>query len=174
MLATAYTKNSTNFEKTYKRILLVISIIVLPIFLSTLMFAFIFFFSGVDFYPIGAKTDYASIQSPDNRSIVNRNFTIKGTLSEPLKKHSYYLVEFRQNLYWPKYDLGNKATVWSKDLIFRGKNTEYVTYRVIMAKPELRSSINSWFSTSQKTGKYPGMSDISDSSVVASIRVKSL
>ena len=128
----------------------------------------------IDFKVFGPVSKYASIESPKNRSIVNSKFTIAGSLETPLAEHTYYLLEFRDNLYWPKYDLGNKATEWNKKLTHRAKKNKYSAYRVVMADPVLKKSLDDWFITSRKTGKYPGISDLGTDEIVANIRVKSL
>lgn len=171
---TATTLPSNIFNESRKRGLLLICIFIFPLMLTSILFLLVSVIGDIDFKVHGPETKYAKIVTPKNRSIVSNKFTIKGTLETPLTDHSYYLMEFRDKLYWPKFDLGNESIEWTKDLTHRAKKNQFSAYRIVMADPILKKRIDDWFITSRKTGKYPGLADLDSNEIVANIRVKSL
>jgi len=162
------------FNNTHKRVMLVMSVFLFPLMFTSIIFSLVVFFGKVDLQVISHKSDYAQIDSPKHRSIVNKNFTISGSLKTPLIQHSYYLVELRNKYYWPKYDLGNIAKSWKKPLTHRAKTNKFSSYQVIMADTKIKDKFDTWFKNSQATGKYPGLSiNLAKKNIVANIKVKS-
>ncbi|TCJ86952.1 hypothetical protein [Cocleimonas flava] len=155
-----------------RRGLLLLSIYAFPIVLSSLVFLLVVMISDIDFSSVGSKTDYAEITSPKNQSAVEKKFTISGTLSEPLKDHKFYLLEYREKNYWPKYSMGNKAMSWNKNLTNRAKKNAFNSYLIIMADKDLSATIDNWFKRAHETGEYPGIPDLEVDHVVAKVRVQ--
>ena len=162
------------FNESRKRGLLLVCIYLFPVFFTAIIFLLIVIISDIDFKVTTHESKYASIESPQNRSSVSKKFEISGIINTPLENHSYFLLEYRNQLYWPKFDLGNKANSWSKTLTYRGKQNQYSTYQVVMADITLKKTIDNWFKTAKDSGKYPGIKDLSIDNVVANIRVNSL
>ena len=162
------------FNESRKRGLLLVCIYLFPLIFSSVLFLLVMIISDIDFKVVGHTSNFATIQSPNNRSQVSKKFNISGTTQTPKVDHSYYLIEYRNNLYWPKFDLGNKANSWKKELTFRAKKNNYSVFQVVMANPNVKKTIDAWFEVAKKTGKYPGIKDVEFDNVVARIRVKSL
>lgn len=165
-----------HFNESRKRGLLLLCVFLFPIVFTSLLFFIIAFIADIDFKVIGDETKFAKIETPANRSIVNKKFEITGTLEAPLTDHSYYLLEFRDKRFWPKYSLGNKAMKWNKALTHRAKANEFSNYQIVMADSELKQKFDHWFKTSKQTGKYPGIEKSSiqniSGKIVANIKVK--
>lgn len=160
------------FNESRKRGLLLLCVFVFPIFFTTILFLIVVISTDIDFKVITHESKYARIETPKNRSTVNKNFEISGSLETPLADHSFYLLEYRNKRYWPKFDLGNKATNWNKKLIHRANTNQFASYKVIMADAGLKATLDTWFKTTSDTGKYPGISALKLSHVVANVRVK--
>lgn len=159
-------------KNTKKRGFLLFSVFLFPIVLTSIIFLPVLMMSDIDFKTVGSKTQFAEIISPKNQSIVAKKFTITGTLNTPLDNHRFYLLEYREKKYWPKYSLGSKMSRWSRQLSHRAKKNHYATFQVIMADETLQDIIEKWFKTARKTKQYPGITDLNIEHVVASIRVK--
>lgn len=160
------------FNESRKRGLLLLCVFLFPLFFTSILFGIITFVGDIDLKLIGNKTEFAQIELPKNRSIVNKKFEISGSLKAPLPEHSYYLVEYRNKHYWPKFDLGTKAKTWNKNLTHRGKKNSFVTYQVVMADPAVKKILDDWFTRSRDTGKYPGIANLTFEHLVAKIKVK--
>ena len=165
---------SITLRQSQKRGLLLLCIFVFPVLLTSVLFSFVVIIGDIDLTIHQPETPFAKISSPKNRSIVSKQFTISGDVKDPLPGHSYYLMEYRENRYWPKYDLGNKAIEWKKNLTHRAKQDQFSAYRIIMADPQFKKHIDDWFISAKKTGKYPGINDIGEQQIVANLRLKSL
>ncbi len=161
-----------NRNNSIKRGLLLLSIFLFPIVLSSFVFLLVVLISDINFNTVGVKTEYAEIITPKNQSAVGKKFKITGTLSTPLEKHSYYLLEYREKNYWPKYSLGNKENTWTKELSNRAKKNTFSSFQVIMADEKLSSTIENWFKKARETGQYPGIRDLKIDHVVANLRVQ--
>ncbi len=155
-----------------KRGLLLFSIFIFPILLSSLVFLLVVLISDINFNTVGVKTDYAEIITPKNQSSVGNKFKISGSLNTPLENHSYYLLEYREKNYWPKYSLGNKQNIWNKELTNRAKKNAFTSFQVIMADEKLAITIESWFKKAHETGQYPGIRDLNIKHMVANLRVQ--
>jgi len=170
------TSNSMTFPEdrnnSIKRVILLLSIFIFPIILSSIVFLLVVLISDIKFDTVGTKTDYAEILTPKNQSAVGSKFEISGSLNEPLEKHTYYLLEYREKNYWPKYSLGNKTNTWNKELSNRAKKNTFSSFQVIMADEKLSSDIDNWFKKSHETGQYPGIPDLKIEHVVANVRVQ--
>ncbi len=152
--------------------LLMLCIYLFPLLFASFLYFLIVFIADINTKVVSNKTQYAHIQSPNNRSTVSEKFEITGSTEVPKTEHTYYLIESRNKLFWPKYNLGKQKKTWKKQLVHRAGKNQFASYKVIMADKSLSGTIEDWFKTSQQTGKYPGMSEIPLSSVVANIRVK--
>ncbi len=155
-----------------KRGVLLLSIFIFPILLTSFVFLLVLLISDIKFNTVGTKTDYAEITTPENQSSVGNKFKISGTLNVPLDNHTYYLLEYREKNYWPKYSLGNKKNTWSKDLSNRAKKNAFSSFQVIMVDKKLASSIDNWFKKAHETGEYPGIRDLKIEHVVAKVRLQ--
>lgn len=162
------------FNEPQKRGLLLLCIFIFPILFTSIVFILVTTIGDIDLSIIGNETKYAKIVTPTNRSSVNKKFNISGRLTPPLADHSYYLLEYRDNLYWPKFDLGKQATNWTKTLTHQAQNKQYAAYQVVMVNSTLKQTIDNWFKTSRESGKYPGITDLPVESIVANIKVKAL
>ena len=162
----------SNFNESRKRGLLLVCVFLFPIIFTSILFTLVALISDIDFKVISHKTQYAAITSPKNQSTVNKKFEISGVLKAPLDGRTYYLVELRNKLYWPKFDLGSKESQWSKQLTHRAAKNKYSSYQVVMADSSLKKTFDDWFKISRKTGKYPGIAKLSIDNIVANIRVK--
>ncbi len=149
-----------------------LSIYIFPIILSSFVFLLVMLISDINFNTVGSKTNYAEIITPKNKSAVANKFMISGTLNTPLDNHTYYLLEYREKNYWPKYSLGNKTNTWSKELSNRAIKNAFSTFQVIMADKNLASTIDNWFKKAHQTGEYPGIRDLKIEHVVANVRVQ--
>ena len=159
-------------SNSMKRGLLLLSIFIFPIILSSIVFLLVVLISDIKFDTVGIKTDYAEITTPKNQSAVGNKFKISGSLNTPLEKHSYYLLEYREKNYWPKYSLGNKPNTWNKELSNRAKKNTFSSFQVIMADEKLSLTIDSWFKKAHETGQYPGIPKLKIEHVVANLRVQ--
>jgi len=164
--------SNVNFKEPSKRGFLLLSVYLFPILLTSLLYFSIIYLADIDTKIVSNKSQYANIHTPINRSTVSKTFVISVTTETPLPNHSYYLIEFRDKLFWPKFDLGNQKNTWSKKLTHRAGVNQFSSYKVIMADTSLKKRIDKWFITSRDTGKYPGIPNIPLNSVVANIRVK--
>lgn len=168
------TMTTVLFNESRKRGLLLLCIFIFPLIFTSTLFVLVLVIGDIDFKVVGSESKYAKIETPENRSVVNKKFTISGVIDTPLSNHSYYLMEYRNKLYWPKFDLGNTATHWTKKLTHRSKKQQYASYQIVMADAELKKTIEDWFKTSRESGKYPGIPNLSVDKIVANIRVKTL
>ena len=164
------------FNESRKRGLLLLSVFLFPIVFTSLLFMLVALIADIDFNVISHETKFAKIETPANRSIVSKQFEIAGSLETPLPDHSYYLLEYRNKRFWPKYSFGNKAMQWNKALTHRAKKNEFSNYQIVMADAALKQIFDNWFKTSKQTGKYPGIEKSSiqniSEKVVANIKVK--
>ena len=164
------------FNESRKRGLLILCIFLFPIAFTGLLFSIVVFTANIDFKVVSNETQFAKIETPINRSIVSKMFEIKGSLKTPSPKHSYFLVEYRNKRYWPKYALGNKASQWNKKLTHRADKNKFSSYQVVMVDASLKQTFDEWFNTSRKTGKYPGIEKSKiekiTNYIVANIKVK--
>jgi len=159
-------------NNSIKRSLLLFSIFLFPIIISSLIFLLVFLVSDIEFNSVGAETEYAKITTPSNQTRVGKKFSITGEVKAPLDKHSYYLMEYREKKYWPKYALGNTPQAWKKDLTNRAKKNKFSSFLVIMADQKLKIIIDKWFKTAREKNHYPGISDLKIEHIVAKIRVQ--
>ena len=162
----------SNFNESRKRVLLLLCMFVFPIVFTSILFGVSTYVGDIDLKVITHKTAFAHIKSPKNRTVVNKKFEITGSLAAPKPDHSYYLVEYRNKMYWPKFDLGNKPIKWRKSLTHRANKDQFAAYQVIMADALLSATFDNWFKTSRETGKYPGMVNLTFDNIVANIKVK--
>ena len=167
-------KLAVSANESRSRGLLLVCVFVFPIAFTAILFFLITTVGGINLKVVEHKTEFANIETPINRSAVSKEFVISGSVDTPLLNHSYYLMERRNSVYWPKYDLGNKPAKWSKEVIHRAKDKGYATYQVVMADLPLQSKINKWFKKAEETGKYPSIGKIEIETIVANIRVNAL
>ncbi len=160
------------YNESRKRVLLLLCVFVFPLVFTSVLFAIVTVVGDIDLKVIGNRTDFAHIKSPKNRTVVNKKFEIAGSLAAPKHDHSYYLVEYRNKMVWPKFDLGNKPIKWRKNLTHRANKDQFAAYQVIMADALLSATFDNWFKTSRETGKYPGMANQTFDNIVANIKVK--
>ena len=170
-----YTQNLSlpPFSEQQKRNLLVLVVSIFPLVVTSLVFVLVVLIGNISFpEKVGSKSEFGEIILPANKSVVDGQVTISGTIEDLADEQFIYLVEHRENLYWPKYAIGNKAITWSKELTNRGKQGEFVAYQLVMVGTEGKKILDDWYKTSRETGKYPGMAEIKFSQAVAKIRVK--
>ena len=172
MTATTTTIPIELFNESRKRGLLLLCILIFPLVFTSFLFAMVVVIGDIELKVIGPESKYAKIETPKNRTVVKKKFEIAGSLAAPKHDHSYYLVEYRNKMVWPKFDLGNKPIKWRKSLTHRANKDQFSAYQVVMADPLLSATFDSWFKTSRETGKYPGMANQTFDNIVANIKVK--
>lgn len=120
---------------------------------------------------IGHNTEFAQFNYPVPGDLVSDQFELDGVIKSIPDGEVVYLAELSEGKYWPKRRLGQstksfKATHFAK----QGKGFKY-TIIVLSVGSVGESQIDSWFEHGKKTGKYPGISVISDSKPLAKTRV---
>ena len=121
---------------------------------------------------VPASTEYASITYPERNKPVEQSFVAKGIIKKLPANTTAYLMIKRDELYWPKKHLGNGLGKWSQKLR-ENKRRDSKLYLVILAlNPTDKLLIDEWHSTSQKTHKYPGITQFSIEQEIATIEVK--
>lgn len=164
---------SSNRE-SHKRGLLLFCVFLFPIVFTSIIFLFTVIIGDINLKVVGSVSEFAKIDSPKNRSQVKEKFTISGSIKKSLVNNHYFLMEHRENVYWPKFYLGKVETNWSHDVTHRAKKDKYATYLVVNVNAALKDTYINWFETSKSSGKYPSFSNLSDGEIVASIRVRGL
>ncbi|MCK5918105.1 MAG: hypothetical protein KAG34_06750 [Cocleimonas sp.] len=163
----------TPFSEKNKRAFIVILVALFPIVLTSIVFFIIITLGNISFPDkITHESEFGKITSPLNNTIINKKFFISGILSELPKEQSIYLLENREGLFWPKYNLGSQAKQWSKKLTAHSKKGQFSSYLLVKANVEGQKIFETWFETSRKTGQYPGIKQINFAQIVAKIRVK--
>jgi len=95
-------------DEQRRRGLLLLGVFLFPLLFTSIIYVLIITIGDIDTKVIGNETEFAKIEAPKNRSKVKRDsLTISGTLQNPLTDNFFYLIEFREKFYWPKYYLGN-------------------------------------------------------------------
>lgn len=166
--------STSRFNESRKRGFLLLCIFVFPVILTSILFSLVVIIGDINLKVVKHESKFATIKSPKTRSVVSKQFVISGKVDTPLSNHTYYLLEYRNKLFWPKFDLGNKSANWSKELTFRANKNQYSSYQIVMANPELKKTIDQWFKTSRESGQYPGIDSLNIDKVVANIKVKAL
>jgi len=174
IMMTAITNIPTvSIKESQKRVLLLVCVYLFPIILTFLLYFLVVNIADINTNLVSNKTQFAHIEYPKSRTAVSNKFEISGSTEKPQVNHSFYLIEFRNKLFWPKYDLGSDKSTWKKSLTFRAGKQKFSSYKVIMVDASIKKQIDLWFKTSQETNKYPGIPHLPLDSVVANIRVKS-
>ncbi len=78
----------------------------------------------------------------------------------------------RDEFYWPKKHLGNKASEWSHE-IKETKRKRSKLYLVVLAlNAQDKKLIDQWYTEAKKTGKYPGINQFTTAQEIAAIEVR--
>lgn len=120
------------YNESRKRVLLLMCVFMFPLIFTSILFAITTYVGDIDLKVIGNRTDFDYIKSPKNRTVVNKKVEIASSLAAPKPEHSYYLVEYRNKMVWPKFDLGNKPIKWRKSLTHRANKDQFAAYQVVM------------------------------------------
>ena len=156
-----------------KRISIMLSAALLPFLLAGAL-------SGL-FYLLGdytitsstpPKTEYASITYPERKTLVDEVFTAKGQLTKLPEKTTAYLMVKRDELYWPKKNLGNKPGEWSQEVKEAKRKRSRLHLTVLALNAQEKKVIDQWYADSKKTGKYSGIGEFTKAHEIAAIEVK--
>lgn len=173
MNAVANPRPPATQDDSLKRMMVMLSAILIPISLSILLtgiFQLIGNYEIVERVP--ASTEFASIGYPERGKVVGKQFTAKGAIHKlPASKVAYLMVK-RDGLYWPKKYLGETSGSWSKEITEPKKKGSKLNVVVLSMDTAGKQQIDQWYSDAKKTGKYPGIESISAAEEIAAVEVK--
>lgn len=120
---------------------------------------------------IGHKTEFAQIDFPQPGDVVEDQFELRGRLTSVPEGESVYLVEVSEGRIWPKTRLGASPTSFTRQQTASAGSGYKYSVELLSVKPAGEEQIEQWFKKGQKTGKYPGITDIEASTVLVRTRV---
>lgn len=120
---------------------------------------------------IGVTTKFAEFSHPAVGELIADQFEIRGKIKSVPSGKTVYLVEQSEGRYWPKKHLGDSITTFKrKQSTSAGAGYKY-TIELVAVGDKGQSQIEAWFENGQKTGKYPGITEITEASILAKYRV---
>lgn len=154
------------------RALFVLAVALFPVLLTGLLTLAVFLSGAVKWDDgIGYKTDHASFEYPKDGDSVTDQFTAFGSVDVVPVGSVVYLVERADSRFWPKQRLGIVPGNFSrKHYVSEGKGYKY-TIQLLALDPIALARVEEWGETGKRTGKYPGISDMSGAQVLAQVRV---
>lgn len=176
MNTTTYTKEEPiphKISEKQKQNIILASVALFPLVISIIVFALVVLIGNIQFPDkIGPKGELAEIIIPVDKSTIPKKFSISGTIENMPKDTFVYLIENRDNHFWPTLSIGNKATTWKKQLKAHGKKGKFYFFMLITVDKKGKKELDLWFKTSRETGKYPGLKNIDFTTTIAKVRVK--
>ncbi len=165
--------NSRRFSDEQKRTLIVIFVSLFPLVFSAFVFSLIVLIGNIQFpEKVTPKGIYGEIIMPPDKSVVAKQFIMSGSIENMPDNTFMYLVENRENHFWPKVFLGDKAKSWEKPLTVYAKKGSRFSYLLVKVDKKGKKVFDNWLETSRLTGKYPGMKEINFTKIIAKVRVK--
>jgi len=162
-----------NPNPALERLRIVLAAASLPFTLAVLLSALFYLIGDYTIVErVPAKTEFASITTPNKNTMVGSSFMAQGSIEKLPPRTTAYLMVKRDERYWPKKDLGQTASQWSHT-IKEAKQERSKLYLVILALEAAdKTLIDQWYDTAQKTSKYPGITTFSSAREIAATEVK--
>jgi len=120
---------------------------------------------------ISHSSHFAHIDFPQPGDRVVEQFELRGSLRAVPSGETVYIVEAADGRTWPKVRLGNLPTDFShQQHASAGAGFKY-SIQLLSVKAAGERQIEKWFQSGLDTGKYPGLTNVKTSTVLARTRV---
>lgn len=163
---------STDNDTGLARALYIIGVACFPVLLAGFVTLVVFISGAVQRGDgIGHNTKFAQIDFPVPGDLVADRFELRGKLKSIPRGETVYLAEMSEGRYWPKKHLGDSNKHFSHNHVTSAGAGFKYTVVLLSVGTAGHEQIKNWFDHGSKTGKYPGIVVVEESTALAKVRV---
>ena len=144
----------------------------IPITAATIGAIAVIMAAFIQSYRSNEKTPFGDITAPISDQRVGVTFSVQGTLRGiPKDRHVWIAVQVG-NLIWPKAEIINRHRSWLKELSHAGRSGDKFAVVLLLVGKEGENQILNWYRLGEKTGNFPGIKEIAESTVLDIVQLR--
>lgn len=119
------------------------------------------------------ETPFGAITAPITDQKVSVTFSVQGALRAIPKDGHVWIAVQVSNLIWPKAEIGNRHRSWLKKISHAGRSGDKFAVVLLLVGNEGQNQILDWYRLGDKTGNFPGIKAIAESTVLDIVQLRS-